>query len=296
MLRRSALALLVLSSLTACPKGAVPAPDAGVKVGVQKDVVATVNGTSITRFEVLLRTRTAPPQAGEGQDEVKRRALENIVLDELYAQKAVALGFETDSSFLEEMARVEAQVAEARRRELAKVYLHREVLQKVAVSDAEARAHFDAFPVRFGNQWRVAQVVVKGKAAADAVQADLAKGRSFEEVAAEKVGVAPPGEKPWELPAMAWAQVPPAWWPALDALEPGQVSPAIALANDRWVFVQLLERTPSPADFEALKPLIQAQLKSEKIDATRKATEAELRGAAKIEVGFQPEADLPPTP
>jgi parvulin-like peptidyl-prolyl isomerase len=279
MLRPLPLALLGLL-LAACPKPA-SAPDAGfASAAAAKDVVATVNGVPIAGNELVLRV-SAFGLSGEGD---RAHALEALVTDELYAQEAKRLGYESEPSFLEAMARVEAQWAEVRRRELAKVYLHREILQKAAATDAEARAHFDAHPARFFNEVRVAQLVVKGQAAADAVQAELARGRSFDALAAELLGAVPAGEKPWELPWMAWAQVPPSWWPALDALQPGQVSAPFATAKDQWVVLKLLERRPVSADFEALKPFIQAQLKSDAIEAARRATEAKLRAAATIEV------------
>lgn len=211
-------------------------------------MVATVNGVPITGNELVLRV-SAFGLSGEGD---RAHALEALITDELYAQEAKRLGYESEPSFLEAMARVEAQWAEVRRRELAKVYLHREILQKAAATDA--------------------------------VQAELARGRSFDALAAELLGAVPAGEKPWELPWMAWAQVPPSWWPALDALQPGQVSVPFAPAKDQWLVLKLLERRPVSADFEALKPFIQAQLKSDAIEAARRATEAKLRAAATIEV------------
>ncbi|MEW5737597.1 MAG: peptidylprolyl isomerase [Myxococcota bacterium] len=287
MFRRTSLALLGLV-VSGCPKPAA-VPDAG---STPKDVVAVVNGVPISSRELLLRTRSSARSGSPA--EVQERALDELILDELFAQQAKAKGYEADPSFVEEMARLEAQVAEVRRRELAKAFLHRDILQKAAATEAEARAHFDAHQPRFTSDVRVAQVVLKDKLAADAAQEELAKGRSFDDVAAERVGAVAPGEKPWELPMMTWAQVPPTWWPALDALQPGQVSAPFRTPDGRWVVLKLLERKPVTPDFEALKPLIQAHLKSEAMDAARRATEAQLRAAARIELRGVPPAPPPP--
>ncbi|MEW6432127.1 MAG: peptidyl-prolyl cis-trans isomerase [Myxococcota bacterium] len=286
MALRATSFLVTLTVVAACDR-TPPAASASVtaeKAGVAKDVVATVNGTPVTRFEVVLRQRVNPPQPStEASADPARAALDAIITDELLAQRAKALGHERDPAFLEEMARVEAQVAEVRRRELAKLFLHKEIIGKVDVSDADARAHFDAYPKRFRSEFVVAQLALKGRAAIDAAAAELAAGKPFDDVARALVPQAGAGEKPWVLPAMRWADVPPAWWSALDALEPGQVSAPIAMANDRWVLLQLLERRPLDAvDFDALKPSIQAQLKAERIEALRASTEAELRRAANV--------------
>lgn len=274
--------------LSACERGAA-VPDAGApRVGVAKDVVATVNGVPVTRFEVLLRTRTMNPSGGGGAD-ASQQALDAIVTEELFAQRAKALGLEQDLAFLEEMSRVEAQVAEVRRRELTKVLVHKDIIAKADVTLAEARAHYDTYPRRFGHQVRVAQLTLKGRGLIDAAYAELQAGKSFDEVAAARLPLVPKGEKPWELPAMRWQDVPVAWWPALDALEPGQVSPPFLTVNERWVVLKLLERSPLPdAQFDAVRPLIQAQLKAERIDARRKSLEAELRSQARIELVVGP--------
>ena len=284
---RATCLVLTLAALAGCdrqPSAATPG-----KVGVAKDVVATINGTPITRFEVMLRMRlntpVPPPMSSEGSS----RALDEIITDELFAQKAKAAGLEKDPAFLEEMARVEAQVAEVRRRELTKLFLHKEIIDKAQVSDAEALAYFRQHETRFSNEWLVAQLVLKGRPAIDAVAAELAQGRDFDAVAAERVPTAGPDDKPWVLAPMKWDTVPPAWWPALDALEVGHVTAPIAMPNDRWAVVKLLERRPITApDFDAAKPFIQAQLKAERIETTRRDTEAELRRTAKVERVDQP--------
>jgi peptidyl-prolyl cis-trans isomerase C len=267
--------------LVACQRdaGAPPAQ----KVGVAKDVVASVNGVPVTRFEVMLRTRSTSPQGLSSGRDAHRAALDAIITDELYAQEAKAAGLERDPAFLEEMARVEAGVAEVRRQELAKLFLHREIIEKATVSSAEARAFFDQHPERFRVEWVVEQIVVKSRGDLDAVTAALAQGQDFDQVAAKRLPGVPAGEKPWVLAPMRWEQVPSAWWPALEKLEVGEVSAPIAMPRDRWVVLELLERRAVEApDFAQVEPFIQAQLKADRIETVRAKTEAALRRAATV--------------
>lgn len=284
---RATCLVLTFAALAGCERQ--PPAAAPGKVGVAKDVVATVNGTPVTRFEVMLRMRLNTPQPPPMSSEGTSRALDEIITDELFAQKAKAAGLERDPAFLEEMARVEAQVAEVRRRELTKLFLHKEIIDKAQVSDAEALAYFRQHEARFAHEWVVAQIVLKGRPAIDAVVAELAQGKDFDTVAGERLPTAGPDDRPWLLPPMRWDAVPPAWWTALDALEVGQVSAPIAMVNDRWVVVKLLERRPvAAADFDQVKPFLQTQLKAERIETTRRDTEAALRRAAKVERIDQP--------
>lgn len=300
---RIAAALCTLACVAACsrdaassPTTATPAPEVATAAGATGPVVATVNGAPITQFELGVQLRAHPARKDTPPAEAQREALEELVRLELYAQKAVELGLDKDPAFLTEAARVEAQVRAARRTELARLYRFREVLEKAMPGADEVRAAFDANPKRFRSTVRVGQLVLKGRAGLEAARARLAAGESFEAVARSLLGTVPEGTRPWELPAMAWAEVPPSWWPALERLEPGQVSEPIAQPNDRFVVLQLLERGEGPeVNFEQVRPVLEAALKVERAEARRVETEQALRTAAKVEVMLPP-APPPPAP
>lgn len=155
-----------------------------------KDVVASVNGKPITATEIELR------QAGKATAETQAEARDALVLLELQAQRAVELGLDADEGFQAAQQRAEAQLREARRRELAKLFRTKEVLDKIVVSDDDARRYFEANRARVQTQLTVHQILVNGRAAATAAAAELAAGKPFEEVAAALLPIQIPAATP----------------------------------------------------------------------------------------------------
>lgn len=295
-IRPLVVASLVLAALAGCERNDAVRPAAGPPTAPPRDTLVLVNGKPITDFEVGLRLRgPGAKQPGEAPTpEDKQAALDALVLQELQAQRAVELGLDADPGYQETMRQLEAQLREARRKELAKLYRAQEVFEKSAVSDEVAKRWWDAHTARAQTELKVLQILVKGRPAAAAADAALAKGDAFEQVAAAQFGDLPEGMKPWELPVLTFDQVPPQWWGAVDTLEPGKVSASIAAPGDRFWIIKLLEKKQNAAlTFEAAKPRIQAQLKSDSFEARRAQLETELRSRAKIELLTPPPALVP---
>lgn len=274
--------LLAAVAMTSCERTPVSRPPPP-----PKDVLAKVNGRAITDFEVTLRLRTASPHQGapvELTPEARKGALETIILQEVLAQRAVELGLDQDPTWQEEERKLEAQVNEARRQGLTRLFLAKEVQAKAAVTDADARRYFDDNRARVQTELRVSQVLRKGRASIDQAAAALAQGTPFDEVAGEGFPPQLAAQKPWELPPLAWQQVPVQWWGVVDVLQPGQLSGVIAGANDRFWIIKLLERRDNAAmTFELARAGIGEILQGDKQQAARERTERELRAKARVE-------------
>ncbi len=264
--------------VAACDKGATaPKPP--------KDVVAWVNGKPITATEVELRRMgRARPGVERATPETPEEALEALVLQELQAQRALELGLDNDESFQLAQQKAEAQLREVRRRELAKLYRSKELLDKIVVTEDEARRYFEANHARVKAELKVHQLILKGRPAADAAAAAIAQGKPFEEVAAAQLSVLPPGDKPWELPPLSWEQVPSQWWDAIDKLNEGQVTAPIAGPDDRFWIIKLIQRTENPAvTLEVALPKVQAMVKSDKFEQRRDQLDQQLVQKARVQ-------------
>jgi hypothetical protein len=113
--------------------------------------------------------------------------------------------------------------------------------------------------------------------------AQAMKSGSFDDVARAQFPSLPAGVRaPWQLDFLSWQQVPAAWWPALDALEPGQVSGVVAGPNERWWVLRLDERRPSQATPEAVRAALTAVLRAQRLEATRNQSTSDLRARAVI--------------
>lgn len=266
---------VLLAALPACRDGRA------TKVS-EHQTVLRVNGVAISELEVALETRRG--HGAEDSTESRDQILEGLVLQEAMAQQAAALGLERDEGYAERMARVEAQRSSQRRKELARLFYKREVLDKVSATDAEAKALFEQDKRRIQTELHVAQILTRDEAQALSALAELQAGRSFDEVAARNYPDLPVGMKPWDLGYLKWKNVPPEWQAPLGALAPGQTSGVIKGPGRRFWIVKLLDqRTNLELTFERTRADLLDVLKARKAEALRARLERELLGAARVE-------------
>ena len=255
-----------------------------------------VNGVAISELEVAMETRRG--HGTEDSTESRDQILGELVLKEVMAQKALALGLESDQGFADRMARVEAQRASQRRKELARLFYQREILDKVAATDEEARALYDREQARIRAELHVAQILTRDEAEAARLLKDLRSGHGFDEVAARGYPDLPAGGKaPWDLGFLKWKNLPREWQPALAALAPGQISDLIKGPGHRFWIVKLVARRDNPElTFERTKADLLEELKAGKAEQLRSRVEHELLRGAKVEHVRTPSLASPPVP
>lgn len=263
-----------------------PAPGPSV---LGSETRAVVNGTPITGDEVAMHLTGRFGIGKPGDPATPAEALEDLVSEELLAQRALELGYQAEGSEVDAGAPADARTRDRRRASLAKQLRMKELLLKTAVGPEEVRAWFDANAARVQSELQVQQLNVQGREAGNAALAALAGGKSFEEVAAARVRDAGPQPAPWAAQKLGWSEVPPPWWPELDKLQAGQNSGLIAYQRDSFWIIKLVERKQDPAvTFEAVAPAIHATLLAAKFEERRDHLLKELRAKAKIELRATP--------
>src|SRR3972149_339639 len=91
MSTRSFLALLAAFSVASCSSTSAPRDrPAAAPVAVGGNVLATVDGVPITRADVELATRAAPDAHGGGAPASPELVLEQLVEQEMFAQRAIS--------------------------------------------------------------------------------------------------------------------------------------------------------------------------------------------------------------
>jgi len=279
---RAWLTSLVAALALGCPRAPASPADAGPPPqGLE--VVASVNGRQLTQLELELRLRAGTGH-GEAQGKPAREAaLEALITQELEAQRAVELGLDRDPGYQAAAAQLEAQKRELERRQLAQLFEEKEIRQKAQVTEAQARAYFEQHRARLSQRVSVSQLLVKGREALEPLKRRLDAGEAFDAVAASLYPVEPEGKKPWQLGPLTWQQVPEAWWPALDAMKVGELSPIIDGPGGRAWLLRLDARSDDPSlTFEAARPGIEAVLKNDVLTEKRDAALQELKAKAQI--------------
>ena len=268
--------LLLLAPASSCRKAKPVA-------ATPRNTVLKVNGVAISDLEVAMETHR-----GHGMEDStasRDEILDGLILKEAMAQKAVALGLENDEGFQERMARIEAQRAAQRRKELARLFYEHEVLDKVTATEQEARALYEANPARIRTELHVAQILTRDEAEAVRALKDIRSGHSFDEVAARAYPKLPQGMKPpWDLGFVTWKSLPSVWQPVLAKLSPGQTSDVIRGPGQRFWIVKLLEKRDNPElTFEHTKAGLIDELKARKAEALRGQLEQQVLRDLKVE-------------
>jgi len=270
-------------SLVACEKKTTTN-----KVVPPKDIVARVNGSPITEFDLRQESRG---HAGSEPMGAQRSAnLETVVRNELLAQYAVEQGIDQDPLFLERMARADALYRAARRRELADVLFRRSIIDKASVSEDEARTYYQNNELRMKVELHVLQIMTRDEGQARKALAEIKGGAAFDQVAAKQFDKLPENAgKPWDLGFLRWRQLPPAWRSIAYDLKPGTTSDVIKGEGNRFWIINVVERREdSTATFDTLKPILIDDLKSQTIEKERSRLTEELRKKATVVVEERP--------
>jgi foldase protein PrsA len=265
--------------------------------GDQK-AVATVNGTKITKGQLDAKLEQ---QSG-------KNALASIIQQDLIFQYAKEHNITaTDKEVDDKLTEIESHfpagqfdsmlksqgitMDDARTLVRQNILTTKAVDQNITVTDAQINDYLKAQHLTLGqpSQVQARHILVKTKAQADAIEAQLKKGGDFATLA--KQYSIDPGtkDKGGELGWFGPGQMVPAFQAAAFALKPGQISQPVQTPFG-WHVIQV----------EATKPLT----KDEAVDQIKKQQESlqiqpfmnQLRTSAKIEIEDPRFADLFPSP
>jgi hypothetical protein len=186
----------------------------------------TVNGVPITEADI--RQETKGDVHGALPDEGKRKAIvELLVKRELLRQQALARGLDTQPEYLQRRIALDAQIRAFERNELPQALLRAE-LAAAQVTEAEARAWFDANKDRVATEVHVKQLMAKTRAQADALHAQLEAGTPFDDVARTLLpGIEVGPKAPWDLGFLRFSQMAPQWLPVVFDVPDGKHSRVI---------------------------------------------------------------------
>jgi peptidyl-prolyl cis-trans isomerase C len=144
------------------------------------DVLAEVNGTTITTGDFKLELANLPPYLKPMTEtlEGKKEMLETMVIRELILQQAKKDG--VDKSPL-----VAEKLEELKKRVVVEAYLKKKVEEQANLSDADLQKFYDQNKDKFksGDEIKASHILVKEAKTAQEVLAKLKGGASFEELA-----------------------------------------------------------------------------------------------------------------
>lgn len=312
--------LIVLALITL----ASPAGEAESQSAEQK--VAVVNGTVIkqaeldtemSRYLARLQSTGRFPNDVE-RSEIKKQVLENLIARELLYQESQKKGikvdqkevdgqltalkgrFPSEAEFKTALSRMNLTEADLRfqfERDLAiKKLLDGQIGDKVAVSEKETKAYYDANLETFKKpeQVRASHILIKVDPGADeakkaeartkieSLQTKLKKGEDFGALAKEN-SEGPSGPKGGDLGFFGRGQMVKPFEDAAFTMKPGQVSNMVE-TRFGYHLIMVTERTPeSTLSYEEVKDRLEQYLKQQKVQEEIAAYVETLKSNAKIE-------------
>jgi hypothetical protein len=268
----------------ASPSAARPSAIPPGQGALPPDTVVTVNGVPITEADI--RQETKGDVHGALPDEGKRKAIvELLVKRELLRQQALSRGLDTQPEYLQRRTALDAQIRAFERNELPQALLRAE-LAAAQVTEAEARAWFDANKDRVATEVHVKQLMAKTRAQADALHAQLEAGTPFDDVARTLLpGIEVGPKAPWDLGFLRFSQMAPQWLPVVFDVPDGKHSGVIEGPGNRFWILQVLGKRPAVAvTFESLSAGIVERMRGERAAERQAAIETQARANAKIVV------------
>ena len=163
--------------------------DAAESVGQIEDdeVLVIVNGEEITisEYNDKLKRLSTYEKARYRGEEGHRKFLEALIQQKVMVQKAREMGLDKNE---EVQTKIAALMKEVTERVLIEALIKQEILDKVAVTDEEAKAYYDEHKEEFKDKEKVKirQIIAATEEEAQEILQELGNGADFAELASRK--------------------------------------------------------------------------------------------------------------
>lgn len=252
---------VVVSFLTVCLFAFSGCGKPKAAPAAKKGVVATVGSEVITMQDLDARIAKMPAYYQNMLKDRKKDVLEDMVLEILFYNEAKKRGLQNDKE-------VKEMLEEAQKKIMVSKLVKDEIESKVSVSDKQVENYYNAHKDEYNipERWKAAHILVKTEEEAKSVLAELAKGKSFEDLAKEK-SQDTSAKKGGDLGYFAKGQMVPEFEEAVLKLEVGQTS-GIVKTQFGYHIIKLADKKPAQA--QELKD-VSAKIKNELLMTERRA-------------------------
>ncbi len=268
------LAITATLLLAGCGQDSTPekAPVSTAAPVEQKDVLAIVNGDTITVEEFNAIKLQLPPQAQTGGDDA--------ILNQLIELKALAQKAEADG--LAKEAAIQSEIERAKESILAN-HLVKRMMKDMKFTDEQLKKEYDELVTKLPKkqEMKAAHILVENEEQAKEIQKKLSEGGNFAELA--KTYSTDPGSKDQggDLGWFEAGMMVPEFSAAASALKPGETTKEPVKSQFGWHIIKLEEtREVPPPAFEAVKPQVEGMMQQKAVEKLVNDT----RAAAKVEI------------
>jgi peptidyl-prolyl cis-trans isomerase C len=234
----------------------------GVDVKPGNPVVAKVDGQEVSRVDVFRYIKMMPAQVQQmPPTAVYPMALDQVVNTRLVQNKAESAGLENDPE-------VKQQLDLARQQIIRSVFVQREVDKNISESDMKAKYNDTIGKQPSIEEVKAAHILVDSESKAKDVIVKLNEGADFAKLASENSGDPGNKDKGGDLGWFAQADMVPEFSEAAFKISKGSVGaePVKTQFGYHVIKVEDKRERPKPS-FEEVKPMIQVELRREKLES-----------------------------
>jgi peptidyl-prolyl cis-trans isomerase C len=244
-----------------------------------KRVVATVEGESIRRDEILVKLRSGPAVKTEDEmDKLKRTAIDSLINQKLLDLEVVRKNYEQNQGFKYSLSITRDAI-------LNKLFRNRIIASAVRLDDEEIKKYYEDNRESFKepDQIRINTIQIKAKEKADRIIDELKRGADFDVVAADVSGI-PVGSTIGNTGWLYANILPPVIKERLNEMNIGGVYGPFDIDGE-FLIIKLLGREDGKLkSFETVKNGIVEQLSKKKYDQLLSDYLAKLRASSKIKI------------
>ncbi len=272
---------ILLLSFSGCTTGkdGAESPQTGSRV------VAKVNGTIITEED--LNFRQLGPHGGKKTlgKEQKEKEIDEVIQEELLYQQGIKLGLDKDPAYRMKIARLERQLDNFKRVEMARRVYTTQVAAKIDITLQDAKDYYEKHVDRITTELHLGVVSFSSGEGAEEGLKKIRNGGSFESIAREVMGnKLPAGREPWDLGFLPWDQIPLDFVDAVYQLKPGEVSGVVRSKRTGFQLFKLFSsRKNAKAGFSTMSGVIMNRLSDQRVMEAREQYVEKLKKEAKIE-------------
>ena len=235
------------------------------------DVIATVNGESITALDIQTQSEQF---IARGQKATQEQVLDELVSLELMRQEAVKQG-------LDKTPKMESEMKIMRARVLANTLLN-EFTGSVSLTDDALREEYERQVERANvNEYNASHILLEDEARAKEIITELDGGADFAE-AAKKYSTGPSGANGGDLGWFESGAMVPEFSAAAAELEVGKYSATPVKTEFGYHIIKLVDkRAVAPQPFDTVKDQVQGMVMrnrvAEYVDGLHEAAEIEIK-------------------
>jgi peptidyl-prolyl cis-trans isomerase C len=246
-------------------------------------VIAKVNGTPITEEDLSFRLPGAHGEKRASGNQQK--ALDDVITEELLYQQGLKIGLEKDPGYRAQIAKLEHQLAIAKRAEMTRRVYNTQVAAKVEITHADAKNYYDRNADQITTELHLGVISFNNKERAEEALQKIRGGVTFESISRSVMGSqVSAGREPWDLGFLSWGQIPVDFVDAVYGLKPGEVSDVVSSQRTGYQIFKLFGARKNPkANFAGMSGLIMNRLRDKKVIEAYDQYVDKLKKEAKIE-------------